>query len=112
LLVDSLLGELGQKLVGLLFLLQRLVQELSGVLPAEVRSPTAEASVTRDLIVLYGLRRSEEGGVERVAVSELGGKFTRLANYALNCKTGLRPDRSAQSFKYPLEARELNVRFI
>jgi hypothetical protein len=56
-LVD-LLGQIVQKFIGLLFLLERLSQQLRDILEAKVSRPTAESSIPGDLIILpLALRR-------------------------------------------------------
>jgi hypothetical protein len=57
-LVDPLLGQIVQKFIGLLFVLERLSQQLRGILEAKVSRPTAESSIPGDLIILpLALRR-------------------------------------------------------
>jgi hypothetical protein len=56
-LVD-LLGQIVQKFIGLLFLLERLSRQLRDILEAKVSRPTAESSIPGDLIILpLALRR-------------------------------------------------------
>src|ERR1700722_1211207 len=63
--IDGRIGQFGQRVVGLLLFGERLVQELDRVLQVELCSPRLERAVTRNLIVLHGLRSGEQAGIER-----------------------------------------------
>ena len=62
--VDRRIGKLGQRLVGLLLLGQRLVEQLDRILHAELGSPGLQRAVAGNLIVLDRLSRREQAGVE------------------------------------------------
>jgi len=57
--VDPLGRELRQELVGLDFLLQRLVEQRHRLLEAKLARPGLERAIARDLVMLYGLRRRQ-----------------------------------------------------
>src|SRR5690349_4839021 len=63
--------ELAQLLVGRFFLAQRLLEETACVAEAELVGPGRECAVARDLVVLHGLRRRDQAGIERLAALEL-----------------------------------------
>src|SRR6478609_237699 len=69
--VDHGGGELGQRVIGRLFLVQRRLQQPCGVLHAELLGPGAQGAVAGDLVVLDRLRGCEQAGVERRRVLEL-----------------------------------------
>src|SRR5579871_707738 len=63
--VDTALGEFAQGLVGLFLLAKRLLQELRRIAEPEFVGPGDERAVSRNLVMLDGLRRSEQAGVQR-----------------------------------------------
>src|SRR4029078_4410016 len=63
--IDGLIGQLGQRLVGLFLLGQSLIEQFDGILHAEFCGPGLERSVAGDLVVLDGLRRRHAAGVKR-----------------------------------------------
>ena len=66
LLVRGTLGDLGEELIGLLLLLERLVEELRSVIHAELHRPALQRTVAGNLIMLDRLRAGKETGIERV----------------------------------------------
>src|SRR3954465_239036 len=69
--VDHGGGELGQGVIGRLFLVQRRLQQLCRVLHAELLGPGAQRAVAGDFVMLDRLRGCEQAGVERRSVLEL-----------------------------------------
>ena len=67
------LRELAEQLVGLLFFRQRLVEELGGVLHAQLQRERLEGAVAGDLVMLHRLRRGDQAGIERFAARILKG---------------------------------------
>src|SRR5436190_24124761 len=65
LLVDHRLGELGERLIGRLFLVERLLKELHGLVETEFLGPGAQRAVAGDLVVLDRLCRRDKTGIER-----------------------------------------------
>jgi hypothetical protein len=70
-MVDVALGELSQRLVSLLFLGKRRLEQLYGLFEAKFRSPGLQRAVTGDLVILDCLRRCKEPGIERGRALEL-----------------------------------------
>src|SRR4051812_46431338 len=66
LLVHLLLGELGEKIISFLLLLQGLVQQLHGVVEAKLPGPGLQGAVAGDLVVLDRLRGRKKACVQRV----------------------------------------------
>src|SRR5439155_5097666 len=64
--VDDVLGELGELLVGLPFLVERLLQELGNLRQTEQARVCARRAVTGDLVVLDLLRGLDQAGVEHL----------------------------------------------
>src|SRR5688500_10924484 len=64
--VNRALGQLGQQLVGLPFLVEGLLQDLGELLVADLLRPGADGAVARDLVVLDLLGDRDQGGVHDV----------------------------------------------
>src|SRR4051812_2663343 len=82
--IDRLLGEFRQQLVGVLFLDERLLEERRRVVHPELLRPSEERAVARDLVVLDGLRRGDQAGVERLSAFELLGDLVAFRDDALD----------------------------
>src|SRR5262249_24454715 len=65
LLIHYCLGELGERLVGSLLLVQCLLQQGGCLVEAELFGPRTQRAVPRDLIVLDRLRGGQQAGIER-----------------------------------------------
>ncbi len=59
------LGQLDERLVGGLFLVEQLLDQTGGLLAAEQQGPLTQAAVGGDLLMLDLLRAGDEGGIER-----------------------------------------------
>src|SRR5437899_11080270 len=63
--VDRGYCDLAQRIVRLLFFGQRLIQQLHGLVHAELVSPGLQRAIARDFVMFDGLRRSEQSRIER-----------------------------------------------
>src|SRR3954466_16271403 len=69
LLIDHRLGELGERIIGRLFLVARLLEELRGVAQVELLALGAQRAIAGNLVVLDRLRRRDKTGIaQRVAL--------------------------------------------
>src|SRR6185369_8373019 len=82
--VSNAFGHFGQKVVGIFFLLKRLFEEICDRVQTQLICPSAHGAISRDLIVLHGLRRSDEAGVQRGLALELAGDLVALLEEALD----------------------------
>ena len=64
LLVDHRVGQLRQRFVGVLLLRQRGIEQPDGFIEIELLGPALEGSIAGDLVVLDGLRRRDQAGIE------------------------------------------------
>ena len=63
-LVDFRHRKLAQRAVGVLFFLERSIEQLDGVLVTKLVRPGLQSAVTRNFVMLDGLRRGKQAGVE------------------------------------------------
>src|SRR6185437_13654263 len=102
-LVDRLLGDLGQLLVGRRLLVEGLVEELRRVGVPQLPGQGARGAVGRDLVVLDPLGRADQGGVACVAVAVGLRDLGALADQALHAVAvlalGLDADRLEHLFE-------------
>src|SRR4029079_13733004 len=90
-LVDLTFRELGEGLVGLLFLGKRGLKELYRLLQAKLCRPGFQRAVARNLVVLNCLRRCEEPGIEGRVTLEFLHYFLPLFDYVHDAVAGLTP---------------------
>src|SRR5262249_28208648 len=88
--VHFALGHSGQLLVGRLFLLKVLLKQSRAIVAAQLFRPRDQGAVARDLVVLNGLRRSNERGIQNRLVPDLAGNLFCLVDDAVN-GGGIRP---------------------
>src|SRR4051794_26957274 len=69
--VDLAFRQRGQLGVGLLFLIERLLQDAGAIVASKLPRPGNQAAVAGDLIVLGGLRGVDQGRVKHGLVSDL-----------------------------------------
>src|SRR5690242_8697607 len=69
--VDRADGQLRERIIGLLFLGERFVEKLDGVLMAELAGPSFQRAVPRNFIMFDRLRSCQQTGVERRCVGIL-----------------------------------------
>src|SRR4051794_36920743 len=84
LLIDHRLGELGERLIGRLFLVKRLLEELRGVAQVELLGPGAQRAIAGNLVMLDRLRRRDKTGIERGRALELLDDFLALVEDAFD----------------------------
>jgi hypothetical protein len=83
-LVDALLGQLRQFLVGGGFLVERLLQQLGGVLAAEAKREGAGRAVAGDFVMLDALGGGDQGGVLNGRVARSLDRFLSFGEQALH----------------------------
>src|SRR5215471_10707435 len=106
-LVDGGFRQLGQRFVGLLFLLQSLVEQARGLLQAEVPGPGLQRPVAGNLIVLDRLRRSDEAGIEGTGTPEFLHDLLAFLDDSVDGLAGLAFRGMADRSENPLEALDL-----
>src|SRR5258708_38177426 len=93
--VHGSFGERGQSFVRLLLLLQGLIQQAHRVLDAELNGPLLQRAVSRDFVMLDGLRRGNHAGGERLGTLVLFHGRRALIAQALARLAALAALRSA-----------------
>src|SRR5712692_6323778 len=96
-----------QTRVGLLLLLQGLVQQPGGVFHAELGGPLFQRAITGNFVVLDRLRGGKHAGVKRLAALVLVHDLLALVEDALDRVAGLAARRLVEQFENLLEALDL-----
>src|SRR5882724_2033595 len=105
--VDCGFRERRQTHVGLLLLLQGLIQQPGGVFHAELGGPLFQRAITGNFVVLDGLRGGKHAGVKRLAALVLVHDLLALVEDALDRVAGLAARRLVEQFENLLEALDL-----
>src|SRR5713226_7634880 len=105
--VDRGFREGRQALVGLLFLLQGLIQQPDRVFHAELRGPLLQGTVAGDFVMLDGLRRGKHAGIECLAALVLVHDLLALVEDALDRVAGLAARRLVEQFEDLFETLHL-----
>src|SRR5262249_31102358 len=82
--VQSTLGHGSQLLVCRFFLVEVLLKQGRAIVAAQLFRPCDQRAVARDLIVLDGLRRSDERGIEDRLVLDFAGDLFGLVDDAVD----------------------------
>jgi hypothetical protein len=110
--IDGRIGQFGQGVVGLLLFGKRLIQEFDRVLQVELGSPRLERAVTRNLIVLDGLRGGEQAGIKRGLALVFVHDLLALVEDAFDGVAFLAARRFAQKFEDLLQTLDLSFGFV
>src|SRR5262249_51087125 len=106
-LVDGGLRQIRQRSVGLLFLLQSLIEQAPALGQAEVLGPGLQRPVAGNLIVFDRLRRSDETGVEGRGTPEFLHDLLAFLDDSVDGLAGLAFRGVADRSENPLEALDL-----
>src|SRR6185312_2598694 len=106
------LGNGRQGLVGLLLLLQGLIQQPDRLFHTEPGSPSLQSSVAGDFVMLDRLRRGEQTGVERLAPPVFGHDLLALIENAFNRVAGLSSRRHVEQPENLLQTINLTFSLI
>src|SRR5579872_2283971 len=82
--VDRADGQFRERIIGFLFLGQRLVEKLDGVLVTELSGPCFQRAVTGNLVMLNSLGGGQQTGIERRCVGILIHDFLAFVEDALD----------------------------
>src|SRR5260370_34767972 len=96
-----------QAFVGLLLLLQGLIQQPNGVFHVELAGPLFQCAVARDFVVFDGLRRCKHAGVKRLAALVLLHDLLALLEDALDRIAGLAARRHVEHLENLLETLDM-----
>jgi hypothetical protein len=102
--VQTTLREFGQGPVGIVFLLERLVQQSFSLFHAKLVGPGDERSVPSDLVMLNGLSVGDHAGIEHIGIGGSLHVLLTLFKDAPDGKTGLAHGLSGAQRKQPPEA--------
>src|SRR3954470_16166604 len=82
--VDGILGEVGEDLVRVLLLNERLLDQTLRFREAQLLGPREQGAVAGDLVMLHRLSRRDQTGIRSLAVPELLEDLLAFLNDALN----------------------------
>src|SRR5271165_370406 len=107
LLIDLAVRELVEKLVGLLLLGQRLLEQFGDIVLAARHGPGDRGPVARHLVVLDRLRVGEQGGIEQRTLLEFLQDLLALFDDAVDRLAGLAAGAAAHRLERLLQALDL-----
>src|SRR3954471_547646 len=107
--VDGILGQVGEQLVGVLLLNERLLDQTLGFREPQLLGPGEQGAVAGDLVMLHRLSRCNQTRIRSLAALELLEDLLTFLNDALN---GLALDTLGlltHELKHLLEALHLSL---
>src|SRR5436305_9141957 len=107
--VDRALGELGQLLVGLPFLVESLLEELRLILLAEDLGVGAHRAVAGHLVVLHPLGGRDQGGVHHLGVHVLLHHLLALFEQSFHALALLAAGGLADLLEDPIQALDVRL---
>src|SRR5580698_2406416 len=110
--IDGLLRDLSQCLVGLDFLLERLLQEIRRLRQPHFFSPSDQRSIARDLVMLNCLRAREETRIQCWAALEVLHDLIAFLKDTVDGVASLSARRFADKLEDALNALNLSFGFI